>query len=488
MNKTDYFTESILEQELTSYVNSGIYPMHMPGHKRRAATSSSLPYNWDVTEVEGTDDLHHAGGILQQAMERTAALYGSRKTWYLVNGSTCGILAAIRACTHFGGRIVAARNCHRSVYHAIELCGLSVRYIWPDTDPETGLCCSIRPEQVERALSLYAGCEAVILTSPTYEGVLSDIRSIAEICHARDIPLIVDEAHGAHLGLYEGLGFPDGALHEGADLVIQSPHKTLMSLTQTAWMHLGSDRVSERALQRQLSVFETSSPSYPLLTSLDGCSCALENHGEEIFTAWKERLDRFDERACGLTHFRTLWHGGERGRTGDRFFAVDPSKIVILCDRAPYDGFTLAKKLREDFRIETEMAFPRGVLAMTGVGDSQEGILHLAEALHRLDEAIENRDETGTGSRPDGYPDFRNRALCTIAEAADADGCEAGPEEAEGRVSGEYLYCYPPGVPILVPGEVISREVLAFLRNMRREGVQVYHSRSVQERIFCIEE
>lgn len=479
MGETGFLSDSILEKQLRAYTGSSIYPMHMPGHKRRFLTSASLPYDMDVTEVEGTDDLHHASGILQDAMDRTALLYGSRRTWYLVNGSTCGILAAVRACTHFGGSIIAARNCHRSVYHAIELCGLQVHYIWPDFDGETGLAGSIRPEQVRKALACFPDSEAVILTSPTYEGVVSDIRSIAGICHAWDVPLIVDEAHGAHLGLFSGYGFPKGALEEGADLVIQSPHKTLMSLTQTAWMHLGSERVNEDEVEEQLSVFETSSPSYPLLVSLDGCSCALRERGGEIFAGWKRRLDLFDESACGLCHLRTPWHGDERDRTYARFFDTDPSKIVILCR----DGYALAQDLRKDFHIETEMAFPGGVLAMTGAGDTEEGMLRLADALHSLDA----KEEGVSGRETPAMP--HTRPLCTISEAAGRGREELCLSEAEGRVSAEYLYLYPPGVPILVPGEAVTEEVLRYLEGLSQQGASVYKSRgSASGKIFCIDE
>lgn len=484
MNKMEENKDSILERELREYTESGIYPMHMPGHKRSPAMPSSLPYDFDLTEVEGTDDLHHASGILQDAMDRTGFLYGSRRTWYLVNGSTCGILAGIRAATHFGGDAVVARNCHRSVYHALELCGLHVRYIWPDVDPGTGLCGSIRPEQVQSAISHCPGCEAVILTSPTYEGVLSDIRGIADICHERDIPLIVDEAHGAHLGLFPESGFPKGALELGADLVIQSPHKTLMSLTQTAWMHLGSHRIRGRRIEEQLSVFETSSPSYPLLVSLDACTCALHERGDQIFDAWKKRLALFDMEAAGLHHFRILWHGDERDRRYAKFFDTDPSKIVVLCT----DGYALAKKLREDFAVETEMAFPGGVLAMTGAGDTQEGMDRLAEALHKLD--AQASQTAAVSHRPAvTAPAFRPRALCTIQEAVSRNYRELNLQDAEGRVSAEYLYCYPPGIPILAPGEVITGESILYLKDLEKSGAQVRRSRgSSGRRIFCMEE
>ncbi len=339
-------TQSRLEARLRQYCGSGIYPLHMPGHKRRPGPCPGLPYEWDVTEVEGTDDLHDARGILKEAMDRTAALYGADYTRYLVGGSTCGILAGIRAALRHGDRVAVARNCHKSVYHAIELCGLEAVWILPETVPDYRICGSVSPEAVRCLLQTDPSIRAVILTSPTYEGVLSNIGAIAAHCHAHEIPLIVDEAHGAHLGLFSGTGFPAGALSRGADLVIQSPHKTLPSLTQTAWLHLRGDRISAGALERELDIFETSSPSYPLLASLDACTGLLEAEGYSLFRGWQQRLSAFYEGAAALRRFRIL--GREAGQMSrDTVYAFDPGKILIACPTGQMTGQTLARLLRD---------------------------------------------------------------------------------------------------------------------------------------------
>ena len=339
-------TQSRLEARLRQYCGSGIYPLHMPGHKRRPGPCPGLPYEWDVTEVEGTDDLHDARGILKEAMDRTAALYGADYTRYLVGGSTCGILAGIRAALRHGDRVAVARNCHKSVYHAIELCGLETVWILPETVPDYRICGSVSPEAVRCLLQTDPSIRAVILTSPTYEGVLSNIGAIAAHCHAHEIPLIVDEAHGAHLGLFSGTGFPAGALSRGADLVIQSPHKTLPSLTQTAWLHLRGDRISAGALERELDIFETSSPSYPLLASLDACTGLLEAEGYSLFRGWQQRLSAFYEGAAALRRFRILGReAGEMSR--DIVYAFDPGKILIACPTGQMTGQALARLLRD---------------------------------------------------------------------------------------------------------------------------------------------
>ena len=223
----------LLQSHLQSYASSGLYPLHMPGHKRRVVPAPGLPAGWDMTEVPGVDDLHDADGILADAMARTAALWGAKRTWYLVNGSTCGILAAIRAAVVSSGRtaVICARNCHKSVYHAIELNRLTAHWLVPPVDPAFGIYGSITPAMVADALRACPDAAAVILTSPTYEGVLSDLAAIAALCHAANVPLIVDEAHGAHyLPLAAAHGWQGGAIAAGADVIIQSPHRVAPSL------------------------------------------------------------------------------------------------------------------------------------------------------------------------------------------------------------------------------------------------------------------
>ena len=227
---------------LTRYCEGDHYPYHMPGHKRnREAGPMASYYGIDITEIDGFDDLHHAEGILQEAQERANKLYGGRgtETFYLINGSTCGVLASIMAAAQRGEKILAARNCHRSVYHAAILQELELQYCFVPVIEEYGICGGINAKEIDRLLKQHADCRAVVITSPTYEGLISDVRAAADVVHAHDKILIVDEAHGAHLGLDESA--PHGAVACGADLVIHSLHKTLPAMTQTAlYMYRGT--------------------------------------------------------------------------------------------------------------------------------------------------------------------------------------------------------------------------------------------------------
>ena len=470
-------TQSRLEARLRQYCGSGIYPLHMPGHKRRPGPCPGLPYEWDVTEVEGTDDLHDARGILKEAMDRTAALYGADYTRYLVGGSTCGILAGIRAALRHGDRVAVARNCHKSVYHAIELCGLETVWILPETVPDYRICGSVSPEAVRCLLQTDPSIRAVILTSPTYEGVLSDIGAIAAICHAHDLPLIVDEAHGAHLGLFPGTGFPAGALSCGADLVIQSPHKTLPSLTQTAWLHLRGDRISTGALERELDIFETSSPSYPLLASLDACTGLLEAEGYSLFRGWQQRLSAFYEGAAALRRFRILGReAGEMSR--DTVYAFDPGKILIACPTGQMTGQALARLLRDRYLLETEMALGDCVLAMTSPADAPSALQRLLEALLALEGSPRLFSDPAEGSGEDIPPLPAPETVLPVGQAVRMD-MEAVPlAAAAGRICGEYLYCYPPGIPVCAPGERITDRVLSRIRSLEASGCRIRRSQS----------
>ena len=454
--------EDILRRQLEEYAQGGPYPLHMPGHKRRLSPGPGLPYEWDVTEVPGTDDLHDADGILAQAMVRTAALCGARRTWYLVGGSTVGILAGIRALAPWGSTVVCARNCHKSVYHALELGNLSAEWLAPEADEAFGIYGSILPQAVEAALDRRPEAKCVILTSPTFEGVLSDVRTIANLCHRRGVALLVDEAHGAHLGLFPG--FPDGAVRAGADVVIQSAHKTLPSLTQTAWLHLAGPLAEEDELERQLDVFETSSPSYPLLASLDGCTGLLLHRGRALFEAWTDRLDRFNKAAADLERLRLL---------GDRpsFFARDPSKLLVNCRGTQFTGTSLAEALRLRFGFEVEMACGENLLAMTSPADSDEALERFSEALHCLDR--ECHTVSGAGSQALPSP---GETRCTIAQALVCPAEQVSADRALGRTAAEYVWAYPPGVPLLVPGEEITASYLEAADRLERQGTRLRHS------------
>ena len=336
--------EDSLLLALRRYAASGAIPMHMPGHKRN---ESLAPY---LQMLNAPLDLHDAHGILRQGMERAAHLWGARRSFFLVNGSTGGLLAAIHAVLGAGGDAIVARNCHKSIYHGLELCGVTPHFVCPPVEQRIGVCGSIVPEDIERALKDCPCAKLVIVTSPTYEGVISDIRTIAEIAHRYGAVLLVDEAHGAHLGMGD---FPEGAVACGADLVVQSAHKTLPSLTQTALLHLQGNLVDPERVERSLGIFQTSSPSYLLMASLDSCVSLWEKEGQTLASQWLDALHKFEVQTQELHHLILL---GQEQMEDHTVFALDPSKIVISTTRAGVQGPELMDWLREKQKIELEMA------------------------------------------------------------------------------------------------------------------------------------
>ena len=508
----------ILQSQLEEYVSKELYPFHMPGHKRRCEPAPGLPFDWDVTEVPGTDDLHDASGILREAMERTAAQCGADRTWYLVNGSTCGLLAGIRALARRGDEVLCARNCHKAVYHALELAGCRVHWIMPPIDPGWGICGGISASQIEAAVRRHPSVRAVILTSPTYEGVLSDIRGICEICHSRNIPVLVDEAHGAHLlPVSERTGFPAGALTCGADIVVQSPHKTLPTLTQTALLHLQGNLADPERIENELDIFETSSPSYPLMASLDGCTGILRTEGEGLFSRWAARIGRFDTAVRRLRWIRILHHiPAQAGETVTQQIIppalYDPGKILMDASAIGMTGPELAAILRDDWKMETEMARGKLVLAMTSLCDDEDSLDRLADALTVIEKAAEGMlvqglsdpDRSRESAESAASPNLSDKnhitrleissalagmkpvAVCTLEQARGQETVRSPLSDAGGKICAQYLYFYPPGIPFLAPGELITRDHIHLLTAAGRAGETAF--RRSDGTILCLRE
>ena len=437
---------------LASLQKTGRLPMHMPGHKRndvRFPHLSALSAAQDITEIDGFDNLHDAEGVLADSMERAAALWGADRSFYLVNGSSGGVLAGIRAMTRRGDAVLVTRAAHKSVYHAMELCGLRPVFLQPPEAKACGFLGSVSPDAVSAALQEHPEVRLVILTSPTYEGVISDIAAIAKITRAAGIPLFVDEAHGAHLSLSPA--FPGGAVSAGADVVVQSLHKTLPSLTQTAILHVRGDLVDAGRLAHQLAVFQTSSPSYLFLSSMDGCVRQIADE-PSLFDDWAAAIDRFDAAVSDLRRLRIPFHDGRFTKDG-AVFAYDRSKIWICTTGTSMTGASLAAALRVR-GIEPEMITADGVLCMTGMGDTEKTLLRLAEALLEIDAGCRAGEYDPLPPLPAGLP-----TLTVLPETALELPWESVPlADAVGRVSAEYVWAYPPGIPLLIPGETITED------------------------------
>lgn len=461
-----------LYEKLINYGKSDFYGFHMPGHKRNGEImENGLPYQIDITEIEGFDDLHHARELLKEAQERAARVYHAEETCYLINGSTSGILSGLLGCTHKGGRILAARNCHKSVYAAIYMHELDVEYIYPEYDEKTGLNGAIDADAVRRILledrNEHCGkttISAIVITSPTYDGVVSDIRRIADTVHEFGIPLIVDEAHGAHFGFHPY--FPENANQQGADVVIHSLHKTLPSLTQTALIHLNGNLINRERVRKYVHMLQTSSPSYVLMASMDECIRFLERE-QDAFVLYQERLKKLRRELEKLKKLQLVETN-----------AYDCSKIVIstintVKGQEIYTGKLLYEELLTSYHLQMEMASREYVLAMTSVCDTEEGFRRLKEALFQIDESLERKEIDNMSME---LP--RLQRVYTSAEAENLSEEKSNveillPKECQERISLEYAYVYPPGIPLIVPGERISKKAVELLQLYEKSGFDI---------------
>ncbi len=458
--------EKSLVEMLKEYASSGAIPMHMPGHKRNPA------FNWlmflggglDITEIHGFDDLNDPEGIFLRLGERAADLWGADTAIPMVNGGTGCVLTAVYTVLGRGGEMLMARNCHRSVYNAGELWADDIHFVLPEISDRWGICGSVSPEAVERALIEHPNVKLVVITSPTYEGVLSDVAAIARVCGKHGAILLVDEAHGAHLGFGR---FPERAISLGADLAVDSLHKTLPSLTQTALLLSRGDAVDCDELRKNAAAFQSSSPSYILSASIDGCVRFMEEAGDSQAKRWGEDIAGFHKLTEELTSLDILrpWQSGRE------FFRLDPSKLVISCAGTATTGPGLMDRFRQDFNIELEMASRGYVVAMTGMGDTAETLRRFAAAILEVDREIGTRESPRGGSAL--FFDRLPQRMLRIKEAAGRRSEPVPMEESAGRVIGEYIWAYPPGIPMVVPGETMDREMLMRILELGDSGVRL---------------
>lgn len=474
----------LLYERLEEYSHSDCYPFHMPGHKRIPLFDKS--YSIDITEIDGFDDLHHPEGILRESMERAAELYGADQSFFLVNGSTSGILAAVSAVTNIGDSIAVARNCHKSVYHAMVLRNLKGIYVYPEMTGVLNISGGVNPSCVEQALLDCPDVKAFVMVSPTYEGVVSDIESIARIVHSHKIPLIVDEAHGAHFRFHDM--FPVSALELGADIVIQSLHKTLPSMTQTAILHWKAQcwntdpELLLGRIKQYLSIYQTSSPSYVLMASMEQGMEWMKRESAGRVQEYVDHLFWIRKKFQHLRHIRLLEPDDCTGCPGKREEGkqrvwYDVSKIVFGTGWKEYSGKWLYERLLEQYHLQMEMCTPDYCIAMTSALDTREGFCRFIKALQELDQVIEDGLKQGNA--------FQNSAGQKSAVFSPVPGAKAHMSwyeamncskkicylgESAGKIAGEPVYLYPPGIPVVVPGERITEEMVHLICHYRQEG------------------
>ena len=460
-----------LYDKLKEYSKSDFYPFHMPGHKRNVKLiKEQYGIDIDITEIDGFDMLYEADDVLKDAMERAKKFWGTEKTYFLVNGSTVGILTAMHSCLTQGDRIIIGRNCHKAVYNASELLKLNNTYLYPKYIPKYGINGGYSAKELENLFEKNSNIKAVVITSPTYDGIVSDIKTLADITHKNGAVLIVDEAHGAHFGISDK--FPKPAYDMGADLVIESMHKTLPTFTQTALLHLskeGKKRVDEKKIKHFWSIFQTSSPSYVFMANMDKCISFLDKNGNEIYEKFSNDIEEFRKK-CDKLH--NIHIPGKELIGTNEVFDVDLSKLII---NSSMGGKPMNDILRKKFHLEMEMEAAKYVLAITTFCDNKEGFDRLYKALDYIDaelKKITNKSEIKK-IKNTNFELVRNIQEMSISNAVNSNTKLVNIENAINKVSAEYLYLYPPGIPLIVPGEVVNVKLVEQIKEYKNRNYEI---------------
>ena len=443
----------------------------MPGHKRNVnLIKEQYGIDIDITEIDGFDMLYEADDVLKDAMERAKKFWGTEKTYFLVNGSTVGILTAMHSCLTQGDRIIIGRNCHKAVYNASELLKLNNTYLYPKYIPKYGINGGYSAKELENLFEKNSNIKAVVITSPTYDGIVSDIKTLADITHKNGAVLIVDEAHGAHFGISDK--FPKPAYDMGADLVIESMHKTLPTFTQTALLHLskeGKKRVDEKKIKHFWSIFQTSSPSYVFMANMDKCISFLDKNGNEIYEKFSNDIEEFRKK-CDKLH--DIHIPGKELIGTNEVFDVDLSKLII---NSSMGGKPMNDILRKKFHLEMEMEAAKYVLAITTFCDNKEGFDRLYKALDYIDaelKKITNKSEIKK-IKNTNFELVRNIQEMSISNAVNSNTKLVNIENAINKVSAEYLYLYPPGIPLIVPGEVVNVKLVEQIKEYKNRNYEI---------------
>ena len=370
-----------------------------------------------------------------------------------------------------------SRNCHKAAYHGVFLNRLRVEYIYPQIIEEFGIQGGLVPEDVENVLKTDHDIQAVLVVSPTYDGIVSDVEKIVEICHGCGIPLIVDEAHGAHFRYHKG--FPVSALDLGADVVIQSLHKTLPAFTQTSILHVKGDLVDRERLEHYLQIFQSSSPSYLFMAGMERCLRFMEESKgtEEGMTGGRSMMDQFYHRLVklrkelGAMKHLQLLEEDQKGKNG--VYDLDIAKGIISTRGTGINGEELGEWLRREYHLEMEMCAAEYVTAITTVMDTEEGLRRLRNALLEIDGKLSDRVESQDCGKKNQRYELKPETVMSIADGWEQADKKISLEDSVGRISGEYIYLYPPGIPFVVPGEKISQEVVELVKRYQKCGYSV---------------
>lgn len=460
----------LLDQLILHYKKTPI-SLHVPGHKygrllehpKYSAYRGILQL--DATELSGLDDLHHPEGVIMEAEMLLSEVYRSERSYFLVNGSTVGNLAMILAVLHKDDIVLVQRNCHKSVLNGIELAQAKPVFLGPEYDINWRIAGGVSTEIVSSALEMYPDAKAVILTYPNYYGMVNDLKEIIKMAHDKDIPVLVDEAHGAHF--ISGGSFPNSAVTLGADVVVQSAHKTLPAMTMGSYLHLNGQRVVRERLEHYLRILQSSSPSYPIMASLDFARSYIGTYSADDHAHLHEEITRFIEKLIKNDKMKVLPYSTQKG---------DPLKITLQ-SQTELTGFQMQEAFEKE-GIFTELADPYNVLLVLPL--LKQGMnFPFTEVANRINRALQSvKRKVQTFSTSDYQPVISSLEL----NPEETNGLlkqKVRLTEAAGEISAERVTPYPPGIPLLFPGERITGHAAAQIQHLAEAGARFQEGGSV---------
>lgn len=449
--------------ELMKNNKNNLISFHVPGHKNGKIYDllgyrdllESI-YKMDTTEIIGTDNLHSPKGIIKKSQEKASRVFKSDKTYFLVNGTTCGIQASIMSICNDNDKILVNRDCHHSVINACILGNINPVYIDYKLDNDYFILEGVLEKDVIKSIDENLDAKALVLTYPTYYGATYDLEKICEYAHKKNMVVIVDEAHGAHLGLSEKL--PKTALEQGADIVIQSTHKTLPSFTQSSMLHIKGGKVDSSKISEILRIIETSSPSYLLMSSLEIATEIYEKYGRDLMDKLLENIDNFIK-DISKNDFVKVYN------------KFDKTKIFISLKKLGITGYELEKILRKN-NIQVELSNYYGVLLICTISNYYDDFESIKNAINNI--ITDKKDKYFEELRTINYPKIIPKKILNPREAFYKNKKSVKIYDSIGQISGEYIIPYPPGVSILSPGEIITKEIIdyiLYLKEMNISGI-----------------
>lgn len=472
---TDGQEKTPLFDAIVSYANDNKISFHTPGHKHGKGILKKLRsfvgekvFQLDLSVMSEIDSLHEPSTVIKEAQVLAAKAYGADYSFFLVNGTTGGNQAMILSVCDPGDKIIIPRNAHKSVISAVILAGAEPVYIMPKIDEGTDLILNLTPEQVDEACRQNPDAKAVLVTSPTYFGLTADLEAIAEVVHQHDKILLVDEAHGGHLHFHPDL--PKSALDSGADMCVQSTHKHLAALSQGSILHVKGVRVDILRLKTTLQMLQTTSPSYVILASLDVARFQMMHGGEQALGEVIRMCDEARAEINKIPGLSCVTREQVRAFSG---LDLDPTKLTISTKGLPSSGYDLAKILNSEYGIQSEMSDFNHVLLFVSLGNTPKELKLFVKALKKIVVDYKDMFMNTKKRKRIVFPVFIPRKELNPREALTKLTRKIPFKRSVGKVCAEIVCPYPPGIPVLCPGEVITQEIYTYLMNVLDSGARI---------------